>query len=74
MSNRSLAWFKTGVQYDAKFTGFKINLKTGVANRCWQRITIFSYGDRQDAIEEVKKQAGYYGYQHVTIDHIVRIG
>lgn len=70
---RDLSWFKTGIQYDAKFTGFKINLKSGVANRCWNKITVFSYGDRQDAIEEVKKVAGQYGYHNVTIDHITRI-
>lgn len=74
MSDRKLSWFKHGIQWDAKFTGFKINLKNGIANRCWQRITVFVYSnDRRDAIEEIKRVAGQYGYQNVTVDHMVRL-
>lgn len=72
MSNRPLSWFKIGVQYDAKFTGFKI-YKQG-KQRCWNKITILAYGNRRDAIEEVKRQAGLYGYTEVTVDHLARIG
>lgn len=74
MSDRSLAWFKHSKQYDAKFTGFKINLKNGVANRCWNRVTVFVYSDdRRDVIEEIKRVAGQHGYHNVTVNHMVRI-
>lgn len=72
---RDLSWFKTGIQYDAKFTGFKTNLKYKIPTRCWNKITIFCYtDDRQDAIAEVVRQAGLYGYSDVTVDHLARIG
>jgi len=71
---RDLSWFKHGYAYDAKFTGFKINLNNGIVNRCWNRITVFVYeNDRQAVINEVVKQAGFYGYQNVTVDHIRRV-
>lgn len=75
MTTRSLSWFKRGIQYDAKFTGFKINLKDGISNRCWNRITVFVYeNDRKEAIRKVVEDAAAYGYSNVTVDHIVRIG
>jgi hypothetical protein len=74
MSDRKLSWFKHGIPYDAKFTGFKINRRNGVANRCWQRVTVFVMtDDRIDAIREVQRVAGQYGYQNVTVDHMVRL-
>lgn len=74
MTTRSLSWFKRGIQYNAKFSGFKINLKNGIDNRCWNRITVFVYeDDRRAAINKVVEDATTYGYTNVTVDHIVRV-
>lgn len=70
---RKLEWFKHGYAYNAKFTGFKV-FKQG-KQRYWNRITVFVMtNDRIDAIREVERVAGQYGYQNVTVDHMVRVG
>lgn len=67
------------IQWDAKFSGYKLNLKNErmIANgqpvRCWNRITIFGTNDRSDAVALAVKEASKYGYAEVTIDHITRI-
>ena len=74
MSYRGISWFKNGIQWDVKFTGFKINSRTGVANRCWNRIAVFVYEDgRDEAIAEAKRVTSQYGYHNVTIDHMVKV-
>ncbi len=68
MSDRKLSWFKHGIQYDARFSGY------GKSGRIKGKITIFCYGDRQDAINEVVKQANLLGFKSVTVDHMTKIG
>lgn len=61
-------------QWDARFTGIKLEGYYATPTRCWNRITVFSTADRQDAIAEVIKATAAYGYSEVTVDHMVRIG
>ena len=69
-----IRWFKHGVAYDAKFTGFKNYPKYG-KQRVWNRITVFVYeDDHKEACRKVVEEAAKYGYTDVTIDKIVRLG
>lgn len=67
-------------QYDARFTGYKLLLNgkrlmiDGKPVRSWNRITVFTTGDRNDAIKLAVAEASKYGYDEVTIDHITKIG
>jgi len=68
-NDRALSWFKHGIPYVAKIS---YNLH---GYRLKKTITIFSYGDsRQDAINDVVKEANRHGYSNVTVDHMVRAG
>lgn len=74
MSDRGISWFKRGIAYDAKFTGFKIDNKFKIPTRCWNKITVFVYeDDRKEACRAVVAEAAKYGYTNVTIDKIVRL-
>lgn len=75
MRGRDISWFKHGIPYDAKFTGFKIDNKYKVPTRCWNRIVVFIYeDDHKEACRQVVIEAAKFGYMNVTVDKIVRLG
>ena len=68
-NDRTLSWFKRGVQYDVKCNANKVDGST-----VKPAITVFSMEDTRDdakhlAIEELQK----YGYRDITVDHMVRV-